>query len=286
MTDRSREGEKGRRNDGEQPDEWFIAEEGVERDAVPPLEPWLSSLVHDAMRIDDSAVPRDLMWARIRQQRREGLATTAEREAVTREAAKLDVVKHQAVTREFRITRTIVSRALAIAATLAIGIAIGRYGNGSVSEGTTPAATVAAAGGSATSASTDSPAARASQAGEPAVVAMEEHLARTVALLVTVRNGSPDGTPGADVSGWARELLSTTRLLLDEPQLREDRTRRLLQDLELVLVQIIQARGTAAPEARRAPSETMRETNLLPRVRAAATASIPTVEPSFRGIAE
>jgi hypothetical protein len=88
------------------------------------------------------------------------------------------------------------------------------------------------------------------------------------------------------VSGWARELLSTTRLLLDEPQLREDRTRRLLQDLELVLVQIIQARGTAAPEARRAPSETMRETNLLPRVRAAATASAATVEPSFRGIAE
>ena len=71
-------------------------------------------------------------------------------------------------------------------------------------------------------------------------------------------------------------------MLLDEPQLHDDHTRRLLQDLELVLVQIIQARGTAAPEVRRAASETMRETNLLPRVRAAVTAAVAT-EPTLLG---
>jgi len=74
-------------------------------------------------------------------------------------------------------------------------------------------------------------------------------------------------------------------MLLDEPTLHDDRTRRLLQDLELVLVQIIQARGTAAPEAKRAPSETMRETNPLPRVRAVVTASVAP-ETTIRGFAE
>jgi hypothetical protein len=261
-------------------DEWFMRQDESGSDAVPPLEPWLASLVKDAMHVDDSAVPRDLMWARIRQQRRESLATTAEREA-----ALIEEARHAVSPRGFRVTRTIVTRVLAIAATLTIGVAIGRYGAPGAAQ-RDAAAVAAATTRSAGIATADAAAARASKAGEPAVVAMEEHLARTVALLVTVRNGSPDAATGADVSGWARELLSTTRLLLDEPQLRDDRTRRLLQDLELVLVQIIQARGTAAPEARRAPSETMRETNLLPRVRAAATASIATGEPPFRGIAE
>jgi hypothetical protein len=71
-------------------------------------------------------------------------------------------------------------------------------------------------------------------------------------------------------------------LLIDEPQLRDERTRRLLQDLELVLVQIIQARGSA-PEAQRAPKETLRETNLLPRMRAIVTASRP-LEETINGL--
>jgi len=289
MTDRGSEaGKQGSSEDDAgagTPEDWFVPENATHTDAVPPLEPWMASLVKESMHVDDSAVPRDLMWARIRQQRREGLATTAEREAVLREVAAFDVATRSVAKPGFRVTRTIVSRVLAIAATLAIGVAIGRYGNTEQGAVATVASNSIGAGAS-TGAAMDGAAARASHAGEPAVVAMEEHLARTVALLVAVRDGRPDAQPAADVSGWARELLITTRLLLDEPQLREDRTRRLLQDLELVLVQIIQARGTAAPEARRAPSETMRETNLLPRVRAAATASIPTVEPSFRGIAE
>jgi hypothetical protein len=290
MTDRGREsGKQGSEDDAEpgNPAEWFVPESVAHTDAVPPLEPWLASLVKESMHVDDSAVPRDLMWARIRQQRREGLATTAEREAVLREVAAFDLATREVATPKYRVTRTIASRVLAIAATLAIGVAIGRYGTTNKSSGA--AASVASGNtgaGTSTGMAIDGAASRPSQGAEPAVVAMEEHLARTVALLVAVRDGSPEARPAADVSGWARELLITTRLLLDEPQLREDRTRRLLQDLELVLVQIIQARGTAAPEARRAPSETMRETNLLPRVRAAATASIPTVEPSFRGIAE
>ena len=106
---------------------------------------------------------------------------------------------------------------------------------------------------------------------DPAHVAMEDHLMHTVSLLTSVRDDDAQGV-AADLPGQARNLLRTTRLLLDEPQLRDERTQRLLQDLELVLVQIVQARASA-PETRRAPSETIRDTNLLPRVRAATTAS-------------
>ena len=117
---------------------------------------------------------------------------------------------------------------------------------------------------------------------DPARVAMYEHLAHTVALLTTVRNEDPAVGPTSDLRAGARDLLSTTRLLLDEPQLRDVRTRRLLQDLELVLVQIASARGSA-PATRLAPSETMRETNLLPRVRAAVTASLRGDDPILGG---
>jgi hypothetical protein len=250
------------------------------------MDPWMMELVQHAMRVDESDVPRELMWARIRQQRRGGAAQgalaasgepalTVTSPAATPVAASL---QSHGAPRRFGGRRSVAMQVLAVAATLAIGVAIGRFGvpsGSSGSAGTAPQVATA----------TGTQGTQGTHQNDPAVVAMEEHLARTVALLVTVRDESPDARPGADVAGWARELLGTTRMLLDEPQLRDDRTRRLLQDLELVLVQIIQARGTAAPEARRAPSETMRETNLLPRVRAVVTASNST-ESTFRGIAE
>jgi hypothetical protein len=120
------------------------------------------------------------------------------------------------------------------------------------------------------------------QSDDPVRVAMEEHLVSTVALLTSVRDDDSSERLAPDMRGRARDLLGTTRLLLDEPQLRDERTRRLLQDLELVLAQIVQARSSA-PETKRAPSETMRETNLLPRVRAAATASRRVDEPTLGG---
>jgi hypothetical protein len=91
-------------------------------------------------------------------------------------------------------------------------------------------------------------------------------------LLTTVSDNTQSTGADAALAPPARELLTTTRLLLDQPQLRDERTRRLLQDLELVLVQVIQARSTA-PETQRAPRETLRETNLLTRVNALVTAA-------------
>lgn len=246
--------------------------DGTER----PLEPWLQQLAVEALDVADAAIPREMMWARIRQQR---AAAAAAPEPVHMAPA----VARPAPTRTARrwTSTPMLVRITAIAATLLVGVAIGRYGvpmTGALVSGspTSPSSMQQSAAAAAASA----------QANAPVVIAMEEHLARTVALLTTVRDENPNARPGADVSGWARDLLGTTRLLIDEPSLRDARTRRLLQDLELVLAQIIQAGGTTAPEARRAPSETMRETNLLPRVRAVVTASSHAEESSFRGVAE
>ena len=217
-----------------------------------PLEPWMLALAREAAADLDAEVlvPREMMWARINRDRRAVVPTG---------------------TRAHRWTR-----AAAIAAVLVGGVAIGRY--------VVPATPMVVAATASTEVPNDRPRTGAGlgpdalaelpQSNDPVRVAMGEHLARTVALLTTVRDQDPAMGPGADVSAWARDLLSTTRLLIDEPQLRDDRTRRLLQDLELVLVQIIQARGSA-PETQRAPKETIRETNLLPRVRAIVTATRP-----------
>ncbi len=239
-------------------------------DATPdtPLDPWVVSLARDATDVHDNAIPRDMMWARIQQHRRQ-LADAA--------VAGTVVVAPPVVGRALPASRrhSWVLRAAGIAAMVVVGIGVGRY----LLPATGPskyqrAVTQVASRADSISALGLGPDALAEmpRSDDPAHVAMEEHLAHTVALLTTVRNEDPAVGRAADVSGWARDLLGTTRLLLDEPQLRDERTRRLLQDLELVLVQIVQARK-AAPATQRAPNETMRETNLLPRMRAAVTAT-------------
>ncbi len=239
-------------------------------DASPdtPLDTWLVALARDATDVHDNAIPRDMMWARIQQHRRQ-VADAA--------VAGTMVVAPPMVGRALTASRRRpwVLRAAGIAAMVVGGIGVGRYllpatgpsrYQSAVAQVASRADSIAALG-LGPDALAEMP-----RSDDPAHVAMEEHLAHTVALLTTVRNEDPALGPPADVSGWARDLLGTTRLLLDEPQLRDERTRRLLQDLELVLVQIVQARK-AAPATQRAPNETMRETNLLPRVRAAVTAT-------------
>lgn len=229
-------------------DEWMepVNAEAGEALTQAPLDPWMATLAREAHDVDASAIPRELMWARVRQQR-----------------AKRGRYASWGI------------RIAGIAALLVAGAGIGRFllpvsgpskYQTASSDSARRADSIAALG--------IGPEALAAmpRSNEPVRVAMDEHLARTVALLTVVRDDDPDLGPSTDISGWARELLSTTRLLIDEPQLDDERTRRLLQDLELVLAQIIQARASA-PETKRAPNETMRETNLLPRMRAAVTAS-------------
>ncbi|MFN9201513.1 MAG: hypothetical protein ACK6DP_00385 [Gemmatimonas sp.] len=224
-----------------------------------PLEPWMLAMAREAVDELDAevVVPREMMWARIQRARSEGHDTSMAHGGTTPMAPR-------AGRRWSRWLRQVA----AVAAVLVGGIAIGRYGM--PTRGVAPGV-ARDTGATATGLGPDALAAMATST-DPVRVAMQEHLVRTVALLTTVRDDDPALGPEADITRAARELLTTTRLLLDQPQLRDDPTRRLLQDLELVLVQVIQARGSA-PETQRAPKETLQDTNLLTRVRAIVTAS-------------
>ena len=250
-----------------------------------PLEPWMITMAREVTDVDADAIPREMMWARL--QHRRATQASLPGTPYSAPASASDIVPLETARQRVVVSgrRAWVLRAAGIAAVLVGGIGVGRY----LLPSTGPskyqlASSVAVANADSVAALGLGPDALAAlpRSSDPAHVAMEEHLARTVALLTTLRDEDPSTAPVAGLDGWARELLGTTRLLLDEPQLRDERTRRLLQDLELVLVQIIQARKTA-PETNRAPGETMRETNLLPRVRAAVTASRRGEEPTLGG---
>lgn len=231
-----------------------------------PLDPWMLALARDVT--DDIVVPREMMWKRVE--------------------AKRGTAKRRNTKWPQRRTASFWRGASAIAAVLVVGVAIGRYvwpsasnmrhDGASITIATAPTAPTLA-----TSALGPDALASAPVSADPMRVAMDEHLIRTVALLTTVRDRDPDMGPGLDVTSWARDLLGTTRLLLDEPTLRDERTRRLLQDLELVMMQLIQTRRNGAEDARRVATETMRDTNLLPRVRAVVTAAAVREELSVHG---
>ncbi len=249
-----------------------------------PLDEWMLALARDAS--SEVTVPSELMWRRVQRARDEARVDARSGDEHD-ERLMVPLFTPQSPVHVFSTTGTTAASASAqrpsrprsmwragagIAAVLFGGIAIGRYALPHPSN-TTHASNARAV-------------ASADSLTMPTRVAMDEHLVRTAALLTAVRDRDVTVATGQDVSAWARDLLGTTRLLLDEPSLRDDRTRQLLQDLELVLMQIAQARGTDAPEAQRAPAETMRETNLLPRVRAAVSAATQREEPLLRGAAE
>ncbi len=64
-----------------------------------------------------------------------------------------------------------------------------------------------------------------------------QHLSAAEALLVSFR-ASEDTSMDAIMRRWARDLLSTTRLLADSPAGQDPVRRRLFNDLELILVQL------------------------------------------------
>lgn len=115
---------------------------------------------------------------------------------------------------------------LAATAVLALGVAIGRV---SAPNGQLPATAAAGAG------------------AEGAYrVAAVEHL-QLVETFLTVFRAESGVSPMELAPGGARELLLTTRLVLDSPAGRDARLAALLQDVELVLAQIASLAGEHDP---------------------------------------
>lgn len=126
---------------------------------------------------------------------------------------------------------------LPLAAMLVIGFGIGRLA---------PAPGRDSAGGPVEGELTAIPAAVSSEA-RPFVGVATDYLERVTALLLTLAGESSRGQPVEYKASQARDLLATTRLLMDSPDPIEPQLRVLLEDLELVLAQI--ARLPARPEA-------------------------------------
>ncbi len=103
----------------------------------------------------------------------------------------------------------------------------------------------------------------------PYQVAANRHLASAEALLTAFRTDSRDARMDAQLSTWARDLLSNTRLLLDSPAGDDPQRARLLGDLELVLAQIVQLSPGAAAQDRELIEGSIRSGQVMTRLRSA-----------------
>lgn len=245
-----------------------------------------------------AATPRDAMWERIRVARE-----TSAPAAPAPAPPAIDALWYGA--RRVR-RRPAWAMPLAAALLLAAGITIGRIstGNRSTASSTTPvalgpskpalqapgtaapstgqgaegrAATAQAPTGAASShagtGDLQPPAPDSRSAALAYRLAAAEHLAMTETLLATVSADARADRADGSVAAWARDLLGTTRVLLDSPAARDPQLARLLEDLELVLAQLAQlptARGAAAAtEELQAIDRAVRRRGVLTRVRAA-----------------
>jgi hypothetical protein len=105
-------------------------------------------------------------------------------------------------------------------------------------------------------------------------VATRRHLGRSESFLTSVRAELDAGDADAEVGPWARSLLVRTRLLLDSPAASDVETRRLLEDLELMLAQIAIAAEARDPEETRILDRGLDGGNLLYRLRSATDGNI------------
>jgi hypothetical protein len=103
----------------------------------------------------------------------------------------------------------------------------------------------------------------------PYQVATIRHLSNAEALLTAFRTDSRDAKMDAQLSIWARDLLSNTRLLLDSPAADDPQRARLLGDLELVLAEIVQLSPGASAQDRGLIEGSIRNGQVMTRLRSA-----------------
>ncbi len=100
-------------------------------------------------------------------------------------------------------------------------------------------------------------------------VAAAQHLTEAEAMLTAFKGDLSQGRMDAEIASWGKELLSNTRLLLDSPAARDPVRRKLLQDLELVLVQIVQLSPKSSARDRDLIKGALTDDQVLTRLRTA-----------------
>jgi hypothetical protein len=217
---------------------------GPDADVVPHEDPafdaWITK-VAPTLNAPPNAAPRLEMWASIQAARRTAGATPRRR------------------------TPWILMSA--IAAALLVGVAIDRFALQRAGHVTAPVATLPAT---------------PSDSMDPSRVyrmAATQTLTQAEALLTAFRaSGTPQQRPIElrQLGTWGRQVLGSTRLLIDSPAGDDPQLRALLDDLELVLVQLIQLSGGELDATDRALVEgALEHSDLLPRIRSAVPAGTP-----------
>lgn len=195
----------------------------------------VSGLVRDLDPVPEP--PREEMWARIEQARR---------------------FRRPAQRRQPRIGPWIQWGA-PLAATLVLGIGIGRF----VGTGGSPAGAPVAQ-----DVTTPADPSTGRQGELPYRLVAVQHLDAAEALLAALPEDARRGR-GEEVARWARELLVSTRLLLDSPAAEDPQLATLFQDLELVLAQIASLSGPLPEGEIRLIEDGIHENDVLIRLRAA-----------------
>ncbi len=185
--------------------------------------------------------PLDTMWARIEAEHFDGVGVRVP-----------DVTRAKGTARWSRWSRAVT----AIAATLVIGVGIGRF-TAPTAPRQLPAVVDATTG-----------------VGPAAVATLQSATSRYLDDAALLLASLPkDGSRLDDrFTTYAAQMLTMTRLLLDSPAAGDERLRDLLEDLELVLAQV--ARLNTAPRAEELTFITaaMDERDVVPRLRTVAAA--------------
>jgi len=190
--------------------------------------------------------PREEIWARIQAERRKGGRTE-----------DIRPIRAVSASPPLRLSaRRWAGWGLGIAALLALGIGIGRMTSPEAPEG--PVVPLA---------SDTTARAEPSRAGLAYTLATLQHLGRVESFLVSIRNSPRD----LQFTNQARDLLTSTRLLIDVPEV-DPRLQSLLADLEDILVQIVQYDSTRGREDMDLITEGLERRQVLPRLRTAVPA--------------
>lgn len=107
-------------------------------------------------------------------------------------------------------------------------------------------------------------------------LATVRHFTAVEALLTSYQTSQHDARGDAQMAAWARALLSQTRLLLDSPAAKDPARNKLLQDLELILVQMTQLSPTDTPIDREIIDGSVTHTDVITRLRTAVPAGAAT----------
>jgi hypothetical protein len=104
-----------------------------------------------------------------------------------------------------------------------------------------------------------------------------QHLAGSEAMITAFRATAHRGEMDAQIATWSRELLSTTRMLEASPASDDPMMKRLLEDLELVITQIVQyaTRGTNSSDELDLIEQSINKRGVMTKLRSTLPARTP-----------